>query len=226
MNYYQPHVGLDGQPFNQVRNLTLGTGIVAAVTPVVKAEQNNQGDAAFSAFCHGCGLVHVGFRHGDPENLIHDGCKFYQHKHPDYNLEPCDWADSTIGKAYFNASRENLHWKYAINRRNGVMEPRRDKKRKLGHQQSRSSSGDNTSPYPLECPTLPCVLKCRDGSSLAEKVHMDTGAFGRHSLMTEALALKLVSRGSDIVVQPEVAYRPALGGQPLVSCGYALEEDT
>jgi hypothetical protein len=49
---------------------------------------------------------------------------------------------------------------------------------------------------------------------------MDTGAFGRHSLMTEALALKLVSRGSDIVIQPEVAYRPALGGQPLVSKGY------
>ncbi len=49
---------------------------------------------------------------------------------------------------------------------------------------------------------------------------MDTGAFGRHSLMTEALALKLVSRGSDIVEQPEVAYRPALGGQPLTSKVY------
>jgi len=38
--------------------------------------------------------------------------------------------------------------------------------------------------------------------------------------MTEALAMKLVSRGSDIVEQPEVAYRPALGGQPLTSKGY------
>jgi hypothetical protein len=49
---------------------------------------------------------------------------------------------------------------------------------------------------------------------------MDTGAYGRQSLMTEALAMKLVSRGSEIVVQPDVAYRPALGGRPLTSKGY------
>ena len=176
VNFYQPRLGPDGQPLNQVRNITMGTGIVAAVTPGVKAEQNLHGEDGFAAFCHGCGLVHIGFRHGDPAHLIHDGCKFYQQRHPDYNFEPCDWAVSTIGKAYDNASRANLHWKYAINKRNGVMEPRRDNKRK--YQQSSSSAGDEPSPYPLECPTLPCVLKCRDGSSLAEKVHMDTDAFG------------------------------------------------
>ena len=49
---------------------------------------------------------------------------------------------------------------------------------------------------------------------------MDTGAFGRHCLMTEALAMKLVSRGSKIVDQPEVANRPALGGKPSISKGY------
>ena len=46
---------------------------------------------------------------------------------------------------------------------------------------------------------------------------MDTGAFGRFSLKIEALAMKLVSRGSEIVVQPEVDYQPALGGAPLAS---------
>jgi len=218
-NFYQPRLGADGQPLNQVRNMAMGTGIVAAVTPVPDSQLNHTQTGDYAGFCHGCGLVHGGFRHGDPANLVHEGCKFYRQKHPDYNLEPCDWAQSQIGKAYALCNVPHLTSSYVMNRRTGLLMWRRENKRKFT-QQSSSSSGDDSSPYPLECPTLPCVLKCRDGSSLAEKVHMDTGAFWRHSLMTEALALKLVSRGSEIVVQPEVAYRPALGGQPLTSKGY------
>ena len=49
---------------------------------------------------------------------------------------------------------------------------------------------------------------------------MDTGAFGRHSLMTAALASKVASRGNVVVEQHEVDYTPALGGAPSSSRGY------
>jgi len=49
---------------------------------------------------------------------------------------------------------------------------------------------------------------------------MDTKAFGRHSLMTAALASKVASRGNVVVEQHEVDYTPALGGAPLPSRGY------
>ncbi len=76
-------------------------------------------------------MAHIGVRHGDPARVVHDGCNFYKHKHPDYNFEPCDWAVSTIGKAYAMCNVANLNVRYTMNKRTGLLEQRRDNKRNI-----------------------------------------------------------------------------------------------
>ena len=123
-----------------------GGGVVAAIGQAQTSLTQVNKDM-YAAFCHGCGGVHPGFR--TPE-MDHSGCKFWRTKHPDYNYDPCDWAESFKGKIYIACGVNKLDQTKLVGR-NLTVEARKQMKRKTpgDHPAQSTSSGEEYERYPL-----------------------------------------------------------------------------
>ena len=118
----------------------------------------------YAAFCHGCGGVRPGLV--TPE-MDHSVCKFWRTKHLNYNYDPCDWAESFKGRIYIACGVNKLDQTKLVGR-NLTVKARKQMNHKTPSDTpcQSTSSDEEYEPYPLECPTLPCVLKCRNGTYL------------------------------------------------------------